>query len=209
MTNELYHYGIPGMKWGVRKYQNSDGSWTEEGLARRRRQKIFKYEFRQERSRTLPKGEVLWRMTTADEDISKNERTYVSDDPTIYADDYLYSSHNKDVYRDTYQTKEAVRVAGKQKLDQILEKVGERKLDAFDYFKDFDKNGGTNPDFAMGRTKQDREIFKKVKEQLKKEGYGAMVDVEDLQSLYPHTITPYIFIEDLLERTKHEKLSDI
>lgn len=28
---ELYHFGIPKMKWGVRRYQNEDGSRTEEG----------------------------------------------------------------------------------------------------------------------------------------------------------------------------------
>lgn len=32
--NELYHYGILGMKWGVRRYQNYDGSYTKKGLAR-------------------------------------------------------------------------------------------------------------------------------------------------------------------------------
>lgn len=32
----LIHYGIQGQKWGVRRFQNEDGSYTSEGLERRR-----------------------------------------------------------------------------------------------------------------------------------------------------------------------------
>lgn len=29
--NELYHYGVKGQKWGVRRYQYADGSLTPMG----------------------------------------------------------------------------------------------------------------------------------------------------------------------------------
>ena len=31
---ELYHYGVKGQKWGIRRYQNKDGSLTDAGKTR-------------------------------------------------------------------------------------------------------------------------------------------------------------------------------
>lgn len=33
-TYELYHHGIKGMRWGVRRYRNKDGTLTTEGKRR-------------------------------------------------------------------------------------------------------------------------------------------------------------------------------
>lgn len=34
-SNSLSHYGIRGMRWGVRRYQNSDGTYTSIGKKRK------------------------------------------------------------------------------------------------------------------------------------------------------------------------------
>ncbi len=46
--NELKHWGIKGMHWGIRRYQNEDGTLTEEGKQRYRTDKKFAKKYDEE-----------------------------------------------------------------------------------------------------------------------------------------------------------------
>lgn len=70
MENELYHYGVPGMKWGVRRYQNKDGSLTSAGKRR------FKSVDRSERKRQEHTETAKWLLKGN----SDNAKIYAKED---------------------------------------------------------------------------------------------------------------------------------
>lgn len=63
-SQELYHYGVIGMKWGVRRYQNPDGSLTAAG--RRRYDVKERRAVKKERKKALKNVRTL-----SDDDIQK------------------------------------------------------------------------------------------------------------------------------------------
>lgn len=62
---ELYHWGVKGMKWGVRRYQNKDGSLTPRG---KKRQKELSAD---EKERAARKADLKNRRTMSDADLKK------------------------------------------------------------------------------------------------------------------------------------------
>ena len=58
-TSELMHYGVLGMKWGVRRYQNRDGSYTAAGKKRRQSGRASERNQNEERSIKVKKAIII------------------------------------------------------------------------------------------------------------------------------------------------------
>lgn len=61
MISELYHYGIKGQRWGVRRFQNPDGTLTKAGKKHYQKEKIAQRE-----------AEVANRRNMSDEELRRN-----------------------------------------------------------------------------------------------------------------------------------------
>ena len=64
-NNIIYHHGIKGMKWGVRRFQNKDGSRT---VAGKKREKMISAD---EQERSNRKSEVKNRRIISSDDLRK------------------------------------------------------------------------------------------------------------------------------------------
>lgn len=64
--NELYHHGVLGMKWGVRRYQNKNGSLTSAG--KKRNNKSISPDKKEKLRR---KSDLKKRRTMSDTDLKK------------------------------------------------------------------------------------------------------------------------------------------
>lgn len=99
--DELYHHGILGQKWGVRRYQNKDGSLTAEG-----KKHVQTYEQANEKGKKVTaEGEALFKQ---DKRLKKDFGDYsqVDDDEflVLMAEEYGINTDKYWNARTDYQT---------------------------------------------------------------------------------------------------------
>lgn len=120
----LCHHGILGQRWGVRRYQNVDGTLTEAGKKRKQKE-INKTEKKKNKTDNIPDYEKL-----SDEDRWKAKKEAIKTGNIKEANKNVYYYDNKDIQAVLdryYKKKDLSSVAnkdvktGKQKVEAILE----------------------------------------------------------------------------------------
>lgn len=150
MNNDsLYHHGIKGQKWGVRRFQNKDGSLTVEGKKRlderyeisgRKEEKELNKQMRDAdlkkagvENGVIKAGSEIYRLANKDETLD-NKAKYVSvtnNDRSRYGEafDVLGIDMDRPWGEYTYIAKHDLKIADADKvLDHVLEKYGDVKL---------------------------------------------------------------------------------
>lgn len=85
-TDELTHWGIKGMRWGIRRYQNADGSLTAAGKKRRAKLEAELGQLKGKRSKTLK---------TSSDELKKPEKPAREKTASEMTDDELRERTNR------------------------------------------------------------------------------------------------------------------
>ena len=147
MENELYHYGVPGMKWGVRRYQNKDGSLTSAGKRR------FKSVDRSERKQQEHTERAKWLLKGN----SGNAKIYAKEDREA-ARDMKFAMSKSDYDRIIDHAKQSI--TRSKVYDQMIKDIDSGTLKAGrDFVTTIGKNGHfTDVENGIVFKKTDKEI---------------------------------------------------
>lgn len=121
-ADELKHYGIKGMKWGVRRFQNSDGSLTADGKKRYSGDNLKDIQKQVNQGRNVVDGVKKTKAKAAEKRTEKK----IKDDLSQMSDKELRDIVNRLNMEERYMQVMKSRdvQVGKSKADKILDYAG-------------------------------------------------------------------------------------
>ena len=162
-NDELYHHGILGMKWGVRRYQNADGTLTAKGKARY---------MKVESSEHLQKSETR--------KARKILNTHVNMDPK-YAQSYSNMSKKSQAKAKRY-------MEGSDKYNKHMKKAKKNARLAKEHAKNATKALGKIRDIDSGKLKAGRDFIVQTDMNIRITNLGTWYDlVKSLDNGYNKT----------------------
>jgi hypothetical protein len=221
MRNYLVHHGIKGQKWGVRRFQNADGSYTNLGKQRRQQTNVFykgqkarlNDEHKHEKDMSwlgdrkdvmknyhpvkddliFKKGSEFERITSSKTE-NPNKRRYVTQTIENYNNDHFNfdeQGNSLKTYIKTYTIDRDIKIAGYNTVNKVLKDIGEIPLETINIYG---QNG--QADYFMNRTDKDKKISKAITDYLKKNNYDGLIDPVDISGF---SNSSYIIINDVLK----------
>mgnify|MGYP003589323431 CR=1 FL=1 len=220
MDERLYlaHYGIKGMRWGVRRYQNYDGSYTEAGKKRYGWDSIG-YD-KDDRDVVLPKGTTFQRITTASNNGITNGvyMSYKTKDMDYYKGQLgrlrttwlLRNNQDAKLNELKLEARTEIRLPAKKTRVSEFKKLYDKDPDAMmalinehegRSFKKFNSNNELktqemyqrfNDALALGQNAKNAKVIQKYYDALSKKGYNAIPDENDIRLSTAKTNAPII-----------------
>lgn len=146
MDNCLVHHGILGQRWGVRRFQNKDGSLTVDG---KKRYKVGKRTEDSYKEKTIPTGHTFYRVAGKGEQLQSGRGVYVVSsqvdrDNVKYISGWLADKRKSDVSdleEKEFVTTKDIKVASLQDLQDAQRKILQEnpqyaKTASFNYFEE-------------------------------------------------------------------------
>lgn len=135
MNNEIYHFGIKGMKWGIRRYQNKDGTLTAAGKKR------YDEDPSNDTNRSTKSNTSKKSTTSKKMNYKKAVKVGAAVVGTALA---AYGTYKIAKFVQGKRSEEAMKKASKYINENFLNKVGESRFSNGKVISNFENRAGTS-----------------------------------------------------------------